>query len=309
MAERTWEYLLPTGEKLETRFDPESTTESVYLGPRLVSRSHGRKVGGHVVELMHGEAAGPFRGGTTARVVFDAIGPRCEVTVDDRPLEPSIVPPVAQPKDPPHAEVVLVGPPRRASNKIVVTFAVVALVGLAVGGLAVRRAAHLRAIGALPLERAAVTPNGMLRVHYSVDFTPTVHEESEIPAAASRDLTNVVVLSRERGEGGIVMIALPQTSNRPADLDARLAARQDAPWAQVKLDWASTPSYAIGECVGDKTALVSVREVIVRGQSFQIWACTFVRNGRGYRFTTWWAEGDDEAAQVYRRIVDTTDLL
>src|SRR5437763_708004 len=108
MAERTWEYLLPTGERLETRFDASSNTESVYLGQRLVSRSTGPKPGGHVVELMHGDAAGPFRGGSKARVVFDAIGPKCDVSIDEHPLEPSDVPPVAQPKEKPPVDVEVV---------------------------------------------------------------------------------------------------------------------------------------------------------------------------------------------------------
>ncbi len=316
MAERTWEYLLPTGERLEARLDPETDVESVYLGPRLVSRSTGRKPGGHVVEIMHGEAAGPFRGGSAARVVFEASPPRCDVTVDERPLEATVVPPVAQPKEiPPDAVALVVAPPR--ANRRLVAVVAVALVA---GGFAVWRADEqykLDRIGALPLDSKAVSPNRMLRLHYSRDFDvgvrqlPLTTDDARALSVAqmtAHDYPNLVTLVRRDHRGGAAILAMPHTTAPTSpELDAKLATGASEPWAPpgTKVRGAAA---TIEKCF-DKTAITMLRTVDIDDRRYHVWSCTFVRDGRGYRFVTFAPEFADDDAAVLRRVVLATDLL
>jgi hypothetical protein len=300
MAERTWTYLLPTGERLEARLDLEGDVESVYLGPRLVSRSAGRKVGGHAVVFLHGEAAGPFRGGTAARVVFRSTPPACEVTVGDRPLDPSEVPAVAQPKGvPPDAVVVNVATSR--GGRRVLGAMVVALVG---GGAAVYLADQqyrVRAIGGEPLTERAVTPNGMLRVHHSPDFHPTVRR---MPNGGG----DVVTLVRDGHEGEIVMIAIPRTTapNAPR-LEAALATGASEPWARP--DTEVLRGVGTIETCFDDGAVTRLRVATIDSRPFDVWSCTFVRRARGYRFVTIAPPGKGLENAVLRRVVLATDLL
>lgn len=305
MAERTWEYLLPTGERLETRFDPDTHTESVYLGQRLVSRSTGPKIGGHVVELMHGDAAGPFRGGSAAKVVFDAMGPKCEVTIDDHPIEPSEIPPVAQLKEkPPDAEIVRVGPDKRGGVIALVTIVLIGSI-VVIGLWFAERERKLAEIGARSLDLSARTPNGLLRIHYSADFTPQVSASPDSVPPDSR--SNVVVLRpRDTRRGGIVMITLPGPPDSLAALETSLATGAGEPWAEPGVEIAQARIGAAG-CFGDKHAAALVRSVKMSNAHFRVWSCTFLRRSRGYRFVTW--STNDRDAQVYKRIVDATELL
>src|SRR5438105_12963283 len=70
MADRTWSFALANGESLVARRDFATGVETVYLGPRLVSRSGpGGKPEGHVVRGA----------GCEARVLFAADGSTCDV--------------------------------------------------------------------------------------------------------------------------------------------------------------------------------------------------------------------------------------
>jgi hypothetical protein len=321
MPERSWEWLLPTGERLAARYDPDTGTESVYLGPRLVSRAHGGKPGGHTVEIMHGDAAGPFRGGSTARVVFgfEPMGPRCDVTVDDRPLEPTEVPPVAQPKDVP-PDAVVVGTPLRANRRFFAAFAALGIGLVAAAYLSAREEWRRTHVGP-PLQIAARTPNGMLRVRYSDDFHVAVEalpqDKAEIdatpPDARQPPLdaphhTNVVSLTRSDRGGGIFFIALPHAGAADADaLERRLATGMSEPWAK-DVTAITTRWVGLQRCAGEEGNVV-VRTAWIDSSAYTVWSCTLVKSGRGYRFVTVWLEQAPSTEYTLRQIVEATTLL
>lgn len=85
MTRRTWAWPLPTGETLVAKIDPSSSTESVFLGPRLVSRApHGSKVDGHTIRLRSGAT---YRGASDVRVFFEEDA--CRVEIDGQVLDAS----------------------------------------------------------------------------------------------------------------------------------------------------------------------------------------------------------------------------
>jgi hypothetical protein len=90
---RVWEWRLPDGRRVVAKLDAESGTESVFLGPRLVSRGpRGSRPDGHLVPLTPVVDA-PYRGGSDAKVCFDGTG--CHFVVDGEAKTPDESPPTA----------------------------------------------------------------------------------------------------------------------------------------------------------------------------------------------------------------------
>jgi hypothetical protein len=79
-----WEWTLPTGQKVVAKADAATRVESVFLGPRLVSRSPaGGKPEGHVLPRGDNDG-GPYRGQSEIRVVF---GSTCRLILEGKELE------------------------------------------------------------------------------------------------------------------------------------------------------------------------------------------------------------------------------
>ncbi|MBX3191057.1 MAG: hypothetical protein KF819_28935 [Labilithrix sp.] len=305
MADRSWEYLLPTGERLEVRLELETLTESVYLGPRLVSRSpQGGKADGHVVPL-HGE--GPFRGGSAARVAFVHEPPSCEVSIDGRILEPSLIPPVAQPPDrPPDAEIVVVREaPRRGR-----LFAGIILVVLGVPAIVffVLQAAEKARVSP-PLDVVETTPNGALEIRFSsaldvsVVEAPTPGPGPRLVAADRRDRVNVVTIDRRGRDQRVVMVVDPRpTTTDLGQLHDLLATVEPHAWPPADGKILSRERRA-GLCRAADAQSTELR-VDVRGTKMRVWSCSFLAAGKGYRFATYIREADASDERILREIVD-----
>jgi hypothetical protein len=273
MAARSWEYMLPTGERLEVRLD--DGVESVFLGPRLVSRSPAAaRSDGHTISLAHGDAAGPFRGGGTLRVVV--AGEQCEVTLDGHPLETAIVPPVAQPGLPPHAEVVEVG---AAPGDVRVSGRALAVIGvLFVGGFAILLAV-IRARDSRPLpprvdlvRNDIWSANARLHVWYPSGWT------AQAPEIEGKDL---VVLGHATTTTA-TFAAMPDGSLAPAALQARLRA-SDALAGATPLE---DPRRESGRCAGHEAEIENAR-VKEDGVPYRTRACSFHNGATTYRYS--WA--------------------
>jgi hypothetical protein len=313
MAE--WEYLLPTGEKLEAQLDTETLTESVYVGPRLVSRSPpGGKGEGHVVPMTHGDGAGPFRGGSSARVVFEHEPPSCEVSIDGRPLEPTVVPPVAQPPDkPPDAEVVIVREARPTISRALFAILLVAVGVPCVVFLTLRALDRTRAKPALPLVLAKRMPNGSLEVRYSEDFDVTTIDapspgRARVVAADPRDRVNVMTLDRRGRDQRVVIVAEPHpTTTDFHELHGLLANAEPQAWRPQDGKVLSLAT-GTGRC-HVPNAVIAESRVDVRGTKLRVWSCTFSVDGKAFRFVTYVHAAEAAEEPMLRRIVESATPL
>ena len=187
------------------------------------------------------------------------------------------------------------------SMRALAAFAIV-LAGLAAVAWAADRKAQLMRIGAMPLDEEAVTPNHMLRVHYSRDFW--------IRVTQTFGGTDVVTLVRPTGFGGVALFAIPNAvSATSAQLDQTYAADPRLEeWAPMGMVFGATIPTA-ERCREGDDAVTRVRIAEVSDQRWRVWSCTFVRNGRGYRFVTYAPEHAEQTMAVLRRLALATDVL
>lgn len=99
MRELTWLWTLPSGDAVKATLDRHRDMESVWLGPRLASRSRiGQRPEGHLIGLARGRA-GPYRSGAVIgaahdlQVIFDRqddplAPPTCALWLGSVPIAP-----------------------------------------------------------------------------------------------------------------------------------------------------------------------------------------------------------------------------
>jgi hypothetical protein len=80
---------------------------------------------------------------------------------------------------------------------------------------------------------------------------------------------------------------------------------QEPEWARTRV---KTEVATTDRCF-DKGAITTLRTVPIDERYFHVWSCTFVRDGRGYRFLAWAPEYADNDMAVLRRVVLATELL
>jgi hypothetical protein len=276
MAKLEWEWVVG-GEVVRGTLDAPANLESVFVGPRLVSRSApGGKPEGHTV---------PLQAGGDARVYFNATTRECVLYLDGAP-----VPPVrAGVKGGSSSASILIG--------VVVVGLVVMVISavLAVYGVRKYLADSNAAQASAPLSQKYDGPMGLLVAHYPADFAAQMRGEYSLQ------------LMRSPRDDSILLIALDEpVSSDPVEL-SRVALKPiiDALAAKGNADTARTGS---GKCLGrtgyvtEGTANVGLEDVIT-------WSCTFVENGHGYVFfasvNKLFAEADRPLMQ---RIIDATEI-
>ena len=95
MAHREWLWRLDDGTRVRAELDLSSRVESVYVGPRLVSRRAAAAAlgDGHVIDL--GATGGVYRGPGEARVAFDTFEgglASCTLTIAGNVIQPKRAP-------------------------------------------------------------------------------------------------------------------------------------------------------------------------------------------------------------------------
>jgi hypothetical protein len=291
MADRTWEWRLPNGESLIARFDATLHVESIWIGPRLVSRSpQGGKSEGHAVAL------GPGKGPYEANVLFGANGTTCTVRIEGQELLPVRMP-----------DTIAASSARSegGSAGFLLRFGITVLLFAVAAGAAfimIRRGREEQVLAEGTIDKTFASPNGLFIAHHSAAFKPSV------PPKLPPDVGVVALLNKKKDESVFVLaFLLPSTI-------------PDDPWKLHETIQKGFVKGLMGEgatyeeterkdeiCLGEPGAVVRAR-THVENESGWMWSCTFVHAGYPYRVMYVFPDrnGGDEA--LLRKMVDATEL-
>ena len=318
-----WEWELADGAKIIARLEMPERIESVWLGPRLVSRSGaGGKGDEHVVPLPAPKTDRPsspdaYRAAPPPReatIRFDAIAVFCTLRVDG-----VVVPPTFIPDD---ADVNASAPAsayERATRRKIFGMPLqraaplgAAMVGLLIaiaGPPAYRSVRSSRARAKIANTPAATertevldAPDGSITAHYPADFDSTLDQHGAF-----------ISLHRPQKLEMIVLVSMPRTDlDDPRDLD-RIMTKELEAFATRTGAAMSTTITVDGTCQGFP-GVVSTAMLSKPDQSddipLKVATCTMLRNGRGYFFAylvpDFLAEREEPEL---RRVVDATDIF
>lgn len=294
---KTWEWLLSDGVTVRASLDRRRDIESVWIGPRLVSRAPcGGKPEGHVISLS------PYRS-QEARVSFDAGTETCTLWVGAEQIEPRAT----------SAEKRAI--PSRAMIAIVACGAALVVAGASVAAVRIGRtpapvvidngsqqwsvsvAAHAGPPIA-PEERTLRAPNGLLVAHFPAGFVAK-------PERADKDDWTAVTITRASGgDDAITLRSVASASKDEEDFTSSLlaAAVEDMERAGMRFEETSRKE---GACLGG-TATISEGSVQRGGRRLQTWSCAFVHAGHG--FVLGYRTSDDASSPDLRAILDATVL-
>lgn len=311
-----WEWELADGVKITARLELPARVESVWLGPRLVSRSRdGGKGEDHIVTLPAPKTApspaevyraAPSR--QEAEITFDPVGMHCTLRIDA-----NVIPPTVQPDDAtvaaasaPARRLVFGMPPARfAAVSAVALVLLAAVAGPPTYRSMLRSRAHAK-IAAVPTEtertETLMAPDFSIAAHFPADFESTLDEQGA-----------VISLHRPAKLEMIVLLSMPRTDlDDPRDLD-RILMKDLATFATTSGSKMSTTITREGDCHGFpgvvSTATLSKPddpEDVPR----KVESCTLLRRGRGYFFAYFVPEFLAEREEPQLRLIsEATDIF
>ena len=275
MAKLEWEWTLGT-ESVRAALDVPANVETVFLGPRLVSRSApGGKPDGHAVPLP----------GVDARVHFNPPTRECVLAING-----TLVPPTRVATKTSSSTAVVVG---------VILVAGVVLLGV-FGALAAYGVRKYEANVRSSQENVALSqrydgPNGLLVAHYPSDFAAQTRGEAalQIRRAGLRD-------------DSAVLIAIKRPiSDDPAEL-SRVVQKPILAAFEAKGS-VHTTNQGTGPCLG-RPGYTTEGTAVVDDENVLTWSCTFVEGGHAYVFFVSVNKLFDVDMPLMRRIVDATEV-
>lgn len=312
-----WEWDLADEVKVSARIETPNHVESVWLGPRLVSRSGaGGKLADHVVQLP-----APKTQPQTAEVYRASAGPREAIlTFDPAPalnvtlrVDGVIVPPTRVPDPdvlaPPLSARLLATPAIRNNKRNIIAGAAVALVviGAVIGYPGISRALTARALRNKLIDahaekvftEIAFSADRSLEATFPSDFEVNVDEEGA-----------TIGLHREKKLEMLALVSMPRPDlTDPADLDKIMMADLVTYAAKTKAKMSTTITKK-ETCHGDPDGVVSTATMTqLDGVDIKVVACTLLKDGRGFFFAYFVPEViADEEEHTLRAIVDATKM-
>jgi hypothetical protein len=275
MSELRWEWTLPSGAVVAATLDPETGTEAVFVGDRVVSRTgRGEKPDGHVVIELSEEDGSERPAGI---VKFDPTMSICvHRSLDGFELRPHKWPAPRSkvqkepPKRPFPMGLVLVG----------VLVAVVVAAGFAVRGIVQRRGA--KDTPEIVTHRAK---NGRFVARYAGRLEGK-------DAVSPGQMSGLVVEDPDSGDVLVVM-AVPLAPGAPHDLWG--LQERIFPESLVNLP-RKDATYHEGAredrtCRGEPGAFVRARVLGRKGEPRDVWSCVFTHKGAGYVISTMVRDG------------------
>jgi hypothetical protein len=283
----TWEWLLSDGVTVRASLDRRRDIESVWIGPRLVSRAPcGAKPEGHVISLA------PYRS-QEARVSFDADD--CRLWIGAEQIEP-------------RAKSAALGGKSRIAVAAAVCGATLVVAGAALAGARFGReqpapppaqwsvtvAAQASPPPASPVDRTLRSANGLLVAHYPAGFVAKSDR-------AEKDEWMTVTITRAAGGDDAITLRSITSANKDDDdfASSAIGAATDA-WERSDMHYEET-SRREGICLGGN-ATISEGHLEKAGRRMQSWSCAFVHAGHG--FVLGWRTFEDPTP--LRTILDAT---
>ncbi|MCA9590885.1 MAG: hypothetical protein KC657_36560 [Myxococcales bacterium] len=275
MSELRWEWTLPSGAIVAATLDPETGTEAVYVGDRLVSRSgRAEKPDGHVVTELSEDDGSERPAGL---VKFDPTMSICvHRSLDGFELRPHKWPA-------PRSKVQKAPPARPFPLGIVV---VVTLVGLVVAlGFTARSMLQRRGSKDAPEIVTHRAKNGRFVARY-----PGRLDGKD--AVSPGQMSGLIVEDPDSGDTLVVM-AVPLAPGAPHDVwsvhkrmfPESLAnlPRKDATYHEAAREDRT--------CRGEPGAFVQARVLGRKGEPRDVYACVFTHKGAAYVITTMVRDG------------------
>lgn len=291
---RSWQWVLPTGEKVVAKLDAATGNESVYIGRRLVSRSkQDERPEGHPIALR-GSAEGTYRGGRDVRVIFGA--GECRLVIDGEPL--------------PTPAATLSGSTTRQSIGVGVVATLIAFIFAA--AFLQGRVQSQRKAAAAQRGEVDLSPPSQMQTHRSWNGLVTVH----VPAHFR------VVNDARLGTDTSVMLIAPTTRN---EVTLQIYSSRAAPsttdvWQLDEIiqtasaeDWPSRDKIververSDGKCHGEDAA-IAMRYLSIAGNPARQWTCTFIHAGHPYRIARFLPAAPGASAGDEQRIIDALEL-
>jgi hypothetical protein len=303
LADRTWQWQLPSGEALIARFDPTSHVESIWLGPRLVSRSgQGGKREGHAVILTPTAvpAAQPYRGPHEAVVLFDADGKACSLRIEGMDLPPVRTPGALDAASrSPNVSPSVQGQGWTLGR--VVGAGVGVLVGVLLSRAIFVAVVHRRenVVVNTTISATHPSPNGLFVAHYPAAFTPVV--QPGLPEGT-------FMLRHPSKDEHVAICAFPNAvPDDPWKLQQIV--QRDGVAGLLRTGATYEETERRDETCAGKNGAVVIGKVTAKGTTGKMWSCTFVHGGHPYWLMYLIDDRDAQADEaMLRRIVDATEL-